>query len=180
MTSPVLAFYRDGDSPLQLDAVLRYDTERFECDHTFIQWLFPLPEPSRYNPDAPILTDADIAEFHHDGELRDRMKTVLAVVVSHYGLMVLDYPPHGKYTIARDPATFFKHVYRWCVADSHHFLRFTRMMRCMTLVGLHVPAKALLHCLQRIEQRYPGVITEKNLTFWSDACIIPREISGTN
>ena len=31
--------------------------------HDFIQWLFPLPEPSQFNPDAPLLTAEDIAAF---------------------------------------------------------------------------------------------------------------------
>src|SRR5579863_7379139 len=34
-----------------------------EACHDYIQWLFPLPEHSNFNPDAPLLTEEDAIIF---------------------------------------------------------------------------------------------------------------------
>ena len=34
-----------------------YSHNQWEATHDFIQWLFPLPEPSRFNPSAPVLSE---------------------------------------------------------------------------------------------------------------------------
>jgi hypothetical protein len=39
-----------------LKDVLSWPDDELEVVHDFVQWLFPLPEPSRFNPDAPLLT----------------------------------------------------------------------------------------------------------------------------
>ena len=44
-----------------------------ESRHDFIQWMFPLEEPSQFNPDAPILTLADREAFDDDPVLRDNL-----------------------------------------------------------------------------------------------------------
>jgi hypothetical protein len=36
-----------------LAQIWAFSDEAMEDDHDFIQWLFPLREPSRFNPDAP-------------------------------------------------------------------------------------------------------------------------------
>ena len=43
-----------------------FSDDRMEAVHDFIQWMFPLREPSQFNPEAPLLTDADVAEFRAD------------------------------------------------------------------------------------------------------------------
>ena len=64
--SPLVRFYR-GDAPdargRTLDDILAWDDEQLEAVHDYIQWLFPLDEPSRFNPDAPLLTPADRVAF---------------------------------------------------------------------------------------------------------------------
>ena len=57
-TSPVVAFYR-GEMPdsqgRRLADIQAWDDERLEIVHDYIQWLFPLPERSAFNPKAPLL-----------------------------------------------------------------------------------------------------------------------------
>src|SRR5262245_5587601 len=65
--SRLLDFYRGEGTDAEgrrLDDILAWRDGRLEAVHDFIQWLFPLPEPSRFNPDAPLLTPHDIAAFH--------------------------------------------------------------------------------------------------------------------
>ena len=64
--SPIVAFYRRGaadDRGRTLDAILAWDDNRLEAVHDYIQWLFPLDEPSRFNPSATLLTPRDRAAF---------------------------------------------------------------------------------------------------------------------
>jgi hypothetical protein len=46
--------------------------DRLEREHDYIQWWFPLEEPSAHNPDAPLLTEEDIEEFQSNAELQAR------------------------------------------------------------------------------------------------------------
>lgn len=42
-----------------LDQVLAFDDRQLERHHDFIQWLFPLREPSRAEPGSPVLSDEE-------------------------------------------------------------------------------------------------------------------------
>src|ERR1022692_954808 len=67
------AFYRGegtGTEGRLLKDILAWPDDDLEAVHDFIQWLFPLPEPSQFNPDAPLLTEADIAAFKSDPVLQ--------------------------------------------------------------------------------------------------------------
>ena len=87
--SPLLAFYR-GAGPdaagRTIDEIWAFDHRQLEMVHDFIQWLFPLPEPSRFNPDAPLLTAADMAAFRAAPALRARALRSLDLMLAFYGL----------------------------------------------------------------------------------------------
>jgi hypothetical protein len=87
--SRLLDFYR-GKSPDSegrfLKDLLAWSDLDLEEVHDFIQWLFPLPEPSRFNPDAPLLTSEDIAAFNHDERLRANLAKSFERILSFLGL----------------------------------------------------------------------------------------------
>jgi hypothetical protein len=71
---PLIAFYRDGahdDRGRSLTEILAWPDDRLEDVHDFIQWLFPLPEPSGANPSAPTLDAATIQAFHATPAMRE-------------------------------------------------------------------------------------------------------------
>lgn len=43
-----------------LVAIHLWDDSKLEYSHDYIQWLFPTAQPSRFNPDAPLLTKEDV------------------------------------------------------------------------------------------------------------------------
>ena len=45
------------------DIVRNWTDIQWEVRHDFIQWIFPLKEASSFSPNAPLLTDEDIALF---------------------------------------------------------------------------------------------------------------------
>ena len=64
--SALLAFLR-GEGPdgrgRRIAAIWAMSDAELEASHDFIQWLFPLPEPSGASAHAPILAREDIEAF---------------------------------------------------------------------------------------------------------------------
>ena len=85
----LLRFYRlEGPDARgrTLPEIWAWDAARLEGVHDYIQWLFPLPEPSAFNPQAPILTPETIAAFLADAQLRERLLRSLTLMLDFYGL----------------------------------------------------------------------------------------------
>jgi hypothetical protein len=162
--SALLAFYR-GEGPdaagRTIDEVWAFDHRRLEMVHDFIQWLFPLPEPSRFNPDAPLLTADDIAAFRHDPELRRRAVRSLDLMLDFYGLERTD----GE---IRRGKNFAKA--HWLTALNHNHLRLTRILLFLRHAGLEGEAQAFFACLADIAAHEGrGAISERTLAFWNEA-----------
>src|SRR5215510_13222124 len=102
---PLLRFYRlegpDARGRL-LSEIWTWDAARLEDVHDYIQWLFPLGEPSAFNPDAPLVT-AEVAQaFRHDSELQARLRRSLVLMLDFYGFTLTEHDGSGV-TIARAP-----------------------------------------------------------------------------
>jgi hypothetical protein len=161
----ILQFYQvkaPDDRGRYLEDVLRFSDEQLEYTHDFIQWLFPLREPSGANPDAPCLDDAAIAQFRERPDLRDAMRRALDRMLSFYGLAREDD------AIVTSPE-FSRHA-QWLTPENHNHLRLTRMLKSLRLLGNEPEARALYQCLSRLyeEQRRSGYagITARTFRFW--------------
>ena len=69
MQTALLDFYagRGTDSEGRtLQEIRRWDFQRLEAVHDYIQWLFPLRVRSQFNPDAPLLDDETVRRFLTD------------------------------------------------------------------------------------------------------------------
>ncbi|MDZ8083498.1 MAG: opioid growth factor receptor-related protein [Nostoc sp. DcaGUA01] len=68
----IVPFYL-GEQPDSEDRTIAdiwaWDYEELEYVHNYIQWLFPLPEPSAFNPHAPIVDEQVIQSFHSNPRL---------------------------------------------------------------------------------------------------------------
>lgn len=162
MTSAVLAFY-DGSgfdaAGRSIDEVWAWDHRRLEMAHDFIQWLFPTPELSRFNPDAPLLSTGDIKAFRASANLQARARRSLDVMLAFYGLR------RDGAVIVRDDN--FAQKRHWLEPLNHNHLRLTRMMIFLRLIGLTEEAGGLLSCLLEIAAHEGrGAISERTLQFW--------------
>ncbi len=157
MNSPIVAFYQGSGlaGSSSLADMLAWDDARLEARHDFIQWLFPLPEPSQVNPNAPILTQADIALFRTDAGLRRAMLAALARMRGFYGL----------------PGNPGRHA-AWLTPGNHNMLRLSRILRSLHLLGLQEEAVELL---EELEALYEGgaatVIGPVTLGYWRRAVV---------
>lgn len=155
--SALLEFYRGAGRDARgrtLAEIMAWDDARLEAVHDYIQWLFPLPEASAFNPDAPRLTQADIAAFHADPALREALAGSHAWMLRFYRL-----PPPG--------APFAP---PWLTPGNHNYLRISRILRCLHLLGLGAEARRLLAQLEALYAGGAGaVIGARTLDFWRGA-----------
>ncbi len=168
-TSPLVAFYRDGspdDEGRTLAEILAWDDDRLEAVHTFIQWLFPLAEPSGANPDAPILGTTTIITFRSSIAMQQRLRQAFDRMLRFYGF-VLTQGANGM-AIERAP-NFAERARNWLSPGNHNHLRLTRMLRSTFLLGLEGESKALFHALNAVYREYPDRIPARTHAFWSSA-----------
>lgn len=139
----LLAFYGDDEgtnsSGYTLEQVLEWDDADFEMQHDFVQWLFPTDEPSQFNPDAPVLDAATIARFRNDPLLRHRLRRAFDRWLSFCGIIRTD-----------DGLAFDNPYPRVWGRQNHNWLRVTRVLRSLNLLGLPDEAQTFFGLLTTI------------------------------
>lgn len=123
----------------QAEWILYSDDEALEYRHNWVQYAFPLPDPSNYNPNAPTISKA---EFH---------------LVSDQDALLL-----GKFAVRF--CEFILRNSRVWTPGNHNHLRITRAIKCLMLAQMPVYAKdlyllAIIHANGSCESQ----------RFWSDA-----------
>ncbi len=163
MTNPdsaILCFARGGlDHRGRTQAsILARDDRWLEQTHDYIQWLFPLPEASPYNPMAPVLVADDIAAFRDDAELRTGLLRGFRRMLRFYGFK---HAPHLM-PPAADAA--------WITPHNHNFLRISRILRSLALLGCEAEAMRFLSALDRLAESGAGrVFGDLTLAHWRAA-----------
>jgi len=164
--SALLLFYR-GLGPdhagRHFDDIVAWDHHRLEMVHDYIQWLFPLPDPSRFNPDAPILTAADVMVFQTDPKLHAQVHRALDLMLDFWGFA------RAGHIIQRS-RHFSQNATRWLQPLNHNYLRLTRALLFLRSVGFADEAASLRACLMDIAMHEGrDVISPRTLSFWKDA-----------
>lgn len=129
--------------------VLRWMDYWFEKRHDFIQWIFPTKTASRYNPDAPLVTEEDIEAFCQNSDL--------------YYQMVMNYVRFINFLQLSSNKKQF-----WIEKGNHNLLRITRCLESMTLLGCSGLAVDFLYQLENLTEKYPEELKEA-LPFWHQA-----------
>ena len=161
----LIAFYRGtgtDDRGRRLEEIWSFSHEELEAVHDYIQWLFPLAERSAFNPGAPLLDDDTIVRFREDDALRGNLERSLRVMLDFYGLAIAG---HEILTVP----TFTARSRIWLTPRNHNFLRLTRILKSLSLLGLHDRATQLLACLEGIDRRRPDIIGDETLRYWRQA-----------
>lgn len=93
------------------DEILALDDQALERAHDVVQWIFPLPEPSKAQPNAPYLSAEELTAFRESPELQAQVVRAARVMAGFY---VMTTP--------------------WRRPRDHNHLRITRIIRCLTLI----------------------------------------------
>jgi len=170
--SRIIAFY-DGTEPdhhgRYLHEIQQWADDQLEAVHDYIQWLFPLPEPSGFNLAAPVLDRESIQEFRRRPDLQEKLRASFLRMMNFYGFETRS---GERITITRAPH-FAAKAARWLSPGNHNHLRITRILRCLTVLGLEADAKAFFDCLCEIydhEQDKPmPAISDDTMLYWREA-----------
>lgn len=111
--------------------VLGFSDDSLERTHDYIQWLFPLTEPSQAVPDSPVLSDADVEAIRNSS---------MALVALSAG--------------ADRMMAFYNRTNHWMGPADHNHLRITRIIRSLRLLRGGAEADAFRDfILDRVRER---------------------------
>ena len=184
--SKILEFYRGegaNQEGLFLKDIMKFNDEQLEENHYYIQWLFPLKEPSLAVPGSPILTDEDITFFeaHWDTpeERQEMIDLRLAVLdafhkmIGFYGLRLIAVKRDGdefkSILLIKDENSFEGKSKNWLTPKNHYYLRLTRILSSLLLLSDKCSANMLYDCLCDIYEEHKGVIGPLTKQFWDEA-----------
>lgn len=149
MSGAITAFL-EGEGPdargRTLFDVLAMDNAALERNHDFIQWLFPLREPSRAVPDAPVLTDADVEAIRESG-------------MAQYALAAA--------TDRMD--AFYRATHDWLMPNDHNHLRITRIIRSLRLLVGDEQADAFRAAILSRVEATRAPVSARSRGYWMTA-----------
>ena len=137
-----------------------------EATHDYIQWLFPLMEPSSVSMHAPVLDGACISALVGDPRFRTRLLRAFDKMLGFYGLKMVAV---GETVRVSKAAFFERQAHVWLSPDNHNFMRLTRIMRSLSLLSERPLARSLLVCLQTIAAEQPDIVGATTLAHWLQA-----------
>lgn len=127
-------------------AILAFNDEAMHQVHDFIQWLFPLPEPSRAFHAAPVLSEDDLAIMRSSPVCQARLAAARTRMIEF---------------LAANPD--------WLQAYDHNHLRITRMIRSTRLIAGHETADSLRDHFLHHARTNAAQINPTTLAFWANA-----------
>lgn len=99
------------DEGRDLSTIIAYSDQELEVIHNYVQWLFPLPEPSAYYSNAPLLSSLEIFEIKNDPTALNGFNTGLQRIRS-----------------------FYKNTSHWASDENHNLRRITRIIKSTKLI----------------------------------------------
>ncbi len=162
--SRLVEFYRgvapDTEGRMFAD-LWAFSDDEMESIHDFIQWMFPLREPSRFNPDAPLVTDADVETFRADPAMRHSLRRSFEKFLAFLGLAF----EGGK--VVEGPDFEAKgEVWRY---PNHNWLRITRVLASTRMLGLEDEGLAFFEFLRRLRDGGRSGIDPSTFRYWEGA-----------
>jgi hypothetical protein len=176
--SRLVAFYRGAGRDHRgrlLSDIHEFDFYELEFHHDYIQWLFPLPEPSGANASAPLLSSEDSAAFKSDDSLRKALLQSFELMLQFYGLELVNRSREVEVVRGKNHA---ERSNVWLTRGNHNFLRISRILRSLSLLGCGAHASAFLKCLEGIYAEEASTIGDTTMGYWRRA-VEPRGLEGT-
>jgi hypothetical protein len=129
-----------------LAMLLQQTDHQAETTHDYIQWLFPLDEPSRSVMGAPVLNELDIEDIRHS-ELAQQNLVKSAI----WFLGFLERNDH------------------WITKYDHNHLRITRVIKSLRLLASDEAADEFRDKMLRLAGDKLNFIDQKAQGFWTNA-----------
>ncbi len=179
-SSEILAFYSGTSTDprgRRLLDIQKWPDDLLESNHDFIQWMFPLLEPSSVHPEAPVLDQETIREFKAQPVLQQHLRESFLRMLAFYGFELNT----DRELQVRCRPDFAGQSTNWLWPGNHNHLRITRILKSLRLLGLELEAQAFFKCLSELyaEETRRGIprITAATFQFWSAAMVELRTAS---
>lgn len=148
-----------------LDQSLAWDDEMLESTHDYIQWWFPLAEPSAFNSQAPVASRAEFEELRSDDRVRGGVERAMHRILRFYGLHL------EASGVIKKTDEWHRRSQNWAFRQNHNDLRITRILSSLCLLGHRVHAEALLAALEEIIKEERDQSGQMPLRFWREALL---------
>lgn len=165
----LLRFYQGRGQDAQgrtLERLWALPRAELEADHGFIQWLFPLDEPSDEVPNSPILLPGERQGFLEDAMVHRRLELSFNLMLDFYALERVE---ASDGVVIRTAPRFPRTKGTWLYPQSHHYARLSRIMGSMALFGHRSLALALRECLLTIADDSPASVGPVTRLIWTSA-----------
>lgn len=151
MNTQLLEFYLDQGTDSRgrtLQEIVAWeDPAEWEKCHDFIQWVFPLPEPSRFNPNAPLLDEDTLEVFRTSPRIQVNIAKAYAFAQRFLWIKGVS----------------------WLQPGDHNHLRITRIIRFLNLTGNTMAANHVYKMVCQLAKTSPDSISDTTLEFWQQA-----------
>ena len=129
-----------------LAILLQQTDDDTENNHDYIQWLFPLDEPSRSVMGAPVINELDIEDIRHSELAQQNL-----VKSASWFLGFLERNDH------------------WITKYDHNHLRITRVIKSLRLLASDEAADEFRDKMLRLAGDKLNLIDQKARDFWATA-----------
>ncbi|KAH9936620.1 opioid growth factor receptor conserved region-domain-containing protein [Fomitopsis serialis] len=109
----------------------RGDYSKLEYKHGFIQWLFPIPEHGM-NYESQPLQRHEVEAMKADETIVERVLRSYRLMLDFYGMRLED---SETGLLARSDKNY-KDRYKNLTRSSHNYLRISRILKCLSILGL--------------------------------------------
>lgn len=143
------------------------DDDWLEYTHDYVQWLFPLKTRSRYNSSAPTLDEATIKAFRTSENLKKCLIRSLQVMLKFYGFQLQEMS--GTSVTVTKSDEYEKKKSNWLSSGNHNFLRITRIITSLRILGLKGYSDAFFRCLDQVYREHRNTIGTETYRYWKTA-----------
>jgi hypothetical protein len=126
-----------------IEAVLAFGPGALERHHDFIQWLFPLPEPSRAVAGSPVLGAQDIEIIRRSAAAQRRLAQAQTLM-----------------------SRFYLEGSDWLRITDHNHLRITRIIRSLRLLVGDAAADAFRETILKRVDAAGGPVSGVSRAYW--------------
>ncbi|KAL4224900.1 Opioid growth factor receptor-like protein 1 [Mactra antiquata] len=143
------------------------DYKKLERNHSYIQWLFPIPEGSGMNSSAQALQEHEAKAIRENQKLRGKVKKSFEMMLDFYGMKLTD-ENKGPFRRNGNWMDRYDHLNK----SMHNWLRITRIIKSLGELGWENLQRPWVEFFisEAFEQRQlPKVANSLSMKYWIDA-----------
>ena len=148
--------------------IWNFTDRELERIHNYIQWIFPTDDPRNEQNGKPYVNAEEILKFNEDSvegiALRNRLLISYVWMMKVYGF---DLNLSTKKLTRSDD--YYAKTKNWLNNGNHNYLRLTRIISCLKLLGLNDYALELFEMLKSVFEDNSGKIGNTTMNFWKQA-----------